>query len=458
MVRKKDITHEKEKMSELKLQLLIISILVLDLIAFTSILPLLPSILSYYEKQTAHDSSYTLIRKWFNLLNSIRVFLGIPNIERYNAVLIGGSLGSLYSFLQFICNPIFGSISDVVGRKKILLITMFGTGISYFVWIKSTSFEWFFLSRLIGGLSKCSVTISTAMISDITDETQRGKGMALIGVSFAIAFIVGPLCGAYFAANIATMPDNYPFMSPAVFSLSLQSLAIIFTILLLPETRTVATDVTFTQSIKSAVSLINPMRFFTSCKGRSSHKISSGCGQILLITFMFLVLFSGLEFTLTFLTHQRFEFGNRQQGFLFLFIGIIMVMIQSGFMRRLKIGKEKKIAASGIFTMIPSMVIMAFAYKINMLYIGLAFFSYSAAVVVPCLTTLYSQKVNRAESGEMLGIFRSVGALSRALGPFIICFLYWTFGSTFCYLISACVFCVPLLLCFHLDSTNMKGD
>ena len=456
--KKEGITDEKEKMSHLKVQLLIISILVLDLIAFTSILPLLPSILLYYEKETANDSSHTFIHKWFQVLNSVRVYLGIPNIERYNAVLIGGSLGSMFSFLQFICNPIFGSISDVAGRKKILLMTMFGTGISYFVWIKSTSFEWFFLSRFIGGISKCSVTISTAMISDITDENQRGKGMALIGVSFAIAFIVGPICGAYFAANIANMSDNYPFMSPAVFSLCLQSLAIILAIFLLPETKIVATEVTFTQSIKSAVTLINPMRLFTPCKGRSSHKISPGCGQILLINFMFLLLFSGLEFTLTFLTHQRFGFGNRQQGFLFLYVGIIMVMIQSGFMRRLKIGKEQQMAASGIFVMIPSMVIMAFANNTQMLYVGLVFFSYSAAIVIPCLTTLYSQKINKAESGEMLGIFRSVGALSRALGPFIICFLYWIFGSIFCYLISACMFCVPLVLCYHLDNTNVKKE
>lgn len=445
-------------MADLKLQLVLVSILVLDLIAFTSILPLLPSILSFYEKEAVQDKNYSLLHNCANLLNSIKVYLGVPNTERYNGVFIGGVLGSLFSFLQFMCNPIFGAISDVVGRKTVLLVTMFGTGISYLIWIKSWSFEWFFLSRIVGGICKCSVTMSTAIMSDITDENQRGKGMALIGISFAIAFITGPLCGAYFVANVEFSSSKYPFTMPAVFSFSLQCLAILLTIILLPETKRSISDADFTQGINSAIRLINPIRLVECCKRRSHNEMSPSCNQILLITFTFLVFFSGLEFTLTFLTYQRFGFENRQQGLLFLYVGILMLIIQGGFMRSLKKGREKKIATSGIFMMVPSTVFIAFAYTTHMLYIGLALFSYSAAIVVPCLTTLYSRSTNRVESGEMLGIFKSVGALSRALGPFIVCFLYWTFGSTACYIIGAGAFSIPLILCYSLNDTNYKKE
>ena len=448
----------KKIMSGIKLQFVLVGILILDLIAFTSILPLLPSILSFYEKQTMQDGNYPFMRKCIKLLNSCRTSMGIPNIERYNAVFIGGALGSLFSFLQFICNPIFGAISDVFGRKKTILMTMFGTCISYFLWLRSTSFEVFLLSRIVGGASKCSVTIITAIMSDITDKNQRGRGMAFIGIGFAVAFIIGPLCGAYFTSTIVVASHENPFALPAMFSLCLQAIAIILTIALLPETKRAAGDVTFGKIVNAAIRLINPMRLFTSCKEDSNHTVSPGCGQILLISFMFLVFFSGLEFTLTFLTYQRFGFENRQQGLLFLYVGILMVLVQGGFMRRLKRGNEKKIAASGIFMMIPSMVTLAFAYSLGALCIGLALFSYSAAIVVPCLTTLYSHKTKSSESGEMLGIFRSIGALSRALGPFIVCCLYWTFGSTFCYLIGAVFFCVPLALSYYLDTTDLKTE
>ena len=444
-------------MSQLKLLPLIFIILVLDLIAFTSILPLLPSILSFYE-HAAKDADDSLLQRSFHLLNSTKLYLGIPDIERYNGVLIGGVLGSLYSLLQFICNPFYGAMSDVFGRKKILLITMCGTSLSYILWIKSISFELFFLSRVIGGISKGSVTIVTAMMSDITDESDRGKGMAVIGIAFAVAFIVGPLCGAYFAANVALESLEYPFTSPAIFSLSLQSLAIILAVGRLQETLPANDEVSVAQRIKAALTLINPGWLFDSFKERSKEQSSKGQGRILLITFLFLVFFSGLEFTLTFLTHQRFGFGNRQQGMLFLFVGVIMVIIQGGYVRKIRQGQEKQMAASGIFTMIPSMVIMAIGNSIFPLYIGLAFFSFSAATVVPCLTALYSQKINRIESGEMLGILRSVGALARALGPFIICFVYWTCGSTFCYIIGACFFCVPLTLCYLLDASGTKEE
>lgn len=449
-------TQERIMATDSKLLAFLFATLVLDLIAFTSILPLLPAIISYYE-QSLHNHDDWLLQTLIRLLNSTKVLFGIPSFERYNGTLIGGMLGSIFCSLQFICNPIFGAASDVFGRKIVLLMAMLGTCISYLIWINCTSFAWFFLSRVVGGISKGSVTIVTAIMSDITDKDDRGKGMAVIGISFSVGFIVGPLCGAYFAASATTISSTQnPFILPALFSLSLQIVVIFITLLWLPETMEVPAGSPLNRRMSSAFGLISPFKLFYFFTGKSDNLMVYVCQRVLLINLSFLVLFSGLEFTFTFLTYQRFGFSSKQQGLLFLYIGIIMILVQGGFVKKLKRGQEKKLACGGIFSMIPSMVIIAFGDTVLLMYVGLALFAFSAATVVPCLTTIYSQGTNASESGEMLGIFRSAGALARAVGPFLVCFFYWTFGPTNCYLIGACCFCFPLTLCYLLDTSKKK--
>lgn len=107
------------------------------------------------------------------------------------AVLFGGLIGSWFSLLQYISQPIVGSLSDIYGRKPLLLICLTGICSSYFFWsLSSQMFSIFIISRTIGGLSKGNISLSTAIVTDVSDESNRGKGMALIGISFSIGFIV----------------------------------------------------------------------------------------------------------------------------------------------------------------------------------------------------------------------------------------------------------------------------
>ncbi|XP_065065469.1 major facilitator superfamily domain-containing protein 10-like [Rhopilema esculentum] len=431
-------------------------ILVIDLIAFTVILPLLPSILLHYEKFSGENED-SLLRSTLMLMNSTKEKLNMPNTDRYNSVLIGGFLGSLFSFLQFICNPVFGALSDIMGRKRILIVTMLGTALSYFVWLKSNTFKLFLLSRIIGGLSKGTVTVATAMMSDITTKENRGKGMAVIGIAFGVGFTVGPLCGAYFASDLSASLKN-PFQSAAKFSLTLQIIAVILTMLTVRESPKPAKGIATRERISAAFALINPVSLLNSCLYWKEDPDRVAIKQLTVVHFGYLLLFSGLEFTLTFLTHQRFGFGNRQQGMLFLYLGVLMMLIQGGYVRRAKVNQERSLAIFGISSMIPSMVLVAFSNSTLILCTGLTFYAFGAATVVPCLTALYSQRASSIESGEMLGIFRSAGALARAMGPFLMCFVYWTFGSTLCYLSGALLFVLPLGLCSIMRIEDVKKD
>jgi MFS family permease len=145
--------------------------LILDLLAFTMILPLLPSMLEYYRQ---HDK-FGLYSQLSNSVKSFQELVGSP--ERFNSVLFGGALGSMFSFLQFIVSPVVGAISDVYGRKSILLLCMVGIAVSYVLWALSSSFALFVFARFIGGLSKGNISLCMAIITDVSNKHNRNKGM-----------------------------------------------------------------------------------------------------------------------------------------------------------------------------------------------------------------------------------------------------------------------------------------
>ena len=88
-----------------------------------------------------------------------------------------GMLGSLFSFLQFLNSPLFGAASDRFGRKVMIIISLFGSSLSYVVWFFSESFAFFLLARIVGGISEANVSISTALIADLPNIADRSRGM-----------------------------------------------------------------------------------------------------------------------------------------------------------------------------------------------------------------------------------------------------------------------------------------
>lgn len=149
----------------------------------------------------------------------------------YEKVLFGGILGSWFSLLQFFMTPFVGAASDVFGRKCMLLSCLTGVSLSYFVWTQSRgSFLMFCISRTLGGLSKGNVSLSTAIVSDVSDQKDRGKGMAMIGIAFSIGFMVGPMMGAFLSSSQdSSLKGNTFFLLPAVVAVSLSLFNLFFT-------------------------------------------------------------------------------------------------------------------------------------------------------------------------------------------------------------------------------------
>jgi len=135
--------------------------LLTDLISFTVILPLLPSILEYYRD---NDTSKTY-NTFSQYAATLGVFIGAPT-HQSETVLMGGLIGSLFSLLQFMSAPIIGAFSDVYGRKPALVLCMMGICLSHVIWLMASTFPLFILARVIGGISRANVSISTTIVAD----------------------------------------------------------------------------------------------------------------------------------------------------------------------------------------------------------------------------------------------------------------------------------------------------
>nr|XP_015828731.2 major facilitator superfamily domain-containing protein 10 [Nothobranchius furzeri] len=419
-------------------------ILLLDLLGFTLILPLLPSILDHYAQ--SGDVAYQSLQ---GVVDWFREAVGIPMEQKYNTVLFGGLIGSLFSLLQFLASPLTGALSDRHGRRPLLILTTLGLMSSYAVWAVSRSFGMFLLFRVIGGVCKGNVSLCTAVVADLPCPKARNRGMAMIGVAFSLGFTVGPLMGAYFAISSRTS-GNVFFQTPALLALAFSAADLLFIWLMLPET--LPNDVkTSTSGCGDSWDLLSPLSLFhfsavTRTKDPPSEDRMQKLQVLGLVYFCYLFLFSGLEFSLSFLTHQRFQFTSMQQGKMFFFIGVIMALIQGGYARRIKPGQHIGAVRKAMMTLIPAFVLIGLAQNITMLYTGLALYSYAAAIVVPCLSTLVADHGSANQKGTVMGILRSLGALARAFGPVVSSSVYWIAGAQTCFLITSAAFIIPLIL------------
>ncbi|XP_065920983.1 major facilitator superfamily domain-containing protein 10-like [Dysidea avara] len=444
-----DVDEKEGKMSKKSRNTLFILFfsLVLDLLGFTVILPLMPSILEYYGRSDGQDGLYGRL---LAAVDGFRDFIGAPQTQKFNIVLFGGLLGSLFSFLQFVASPLIGSLSDVYGRRAIMITTMVGVVMSYVLWAVSYSFPVFIVARIVGGISKGNVSLSAAIVTDITTPAHRSKGMAAIAIAFCLGFLFGPTIGAMFSILGSTSEaQSYSiFQYPALFSLCMAAGDVLLIYALLPETLPSNRRAkSLGYGVKSALQLINPVSLFRFDAMSKITKLDRQNLQVMGVAyFLYLLLFSGLEYSLTFLCHQVFNYTSIQQGKMFLFIGVVMTLVQGGYVRRRPSGSEKQTALQGMLLLMPGMFIIGRASSIIMLYVGLVLFSFGAGTVVPSMTSLTSEFGEGDEKGKVMGIFRSLGALARALGPTVACAVYWRYGAEICYSFGAMLMLVPLFI------------
>lgn len=415
--------------------------LFIDLIGFSIIFPLFPAMLEYYR---ARESATGLFGVLNGVLEHLALWFGTPSHDAGITVLFGGILGSVYSLLQFACAPVFGSISDRYGRRPVLLISLVGILISYGCWFFAGSFTLLVISRVIGGIMSANISTVSAIVSDVTTQKTRSRGMAVIGIAFGLGFTLGPALGAL--SSFYDLSKHFPALAAygvnpwsmaAVIAFVLTLVNLVQVILYMPET------LPRTGHGERVERSINPLKLFHT-------EAYPGVSRTNFAYFIFLLAFSGMEFSLTFLAHEKFGYTERQNAMLFLVIGFVLAGIQGGYVRRRADAMgPKKMALHGLFMLIPGLVIIGLAGQLKiiaLLYLGIIVLAAGAAQATPCLTSLASLYAPPEEQGRIMGIFRSLGALARAGGPLVACVAYWRLGASAAYYLGAFLLLAPIAL------------
>ncbi|MCO4794983.1 MAG: MFS transporter [Bacteriovoracaceae bacterium] len=411
--------------------------LFLDLVGFSIIFPLFPALAKHYLEV---DSDNYFLRLIFDSIHNLLQASG--QLDMSSIVLFGGALGALYSFLQFLAAPLWGVISDRIGRKPVLLISVAGLALSYLLWFFSGSFTLLILARLVGGIMGGNISTATAVVADVTQKENRAKGMAFVGIAFAFGFIFGPAIGGILSMfditeyypGLAKYGVN-PFSLPAGLSFILSMFNLYWLATKFKET------LPESKRGKSATDRsINPIVLFKPLPYKGVNLTNFG-------HFFFLMAFSGMEFTLTFLAVERLSYSSMDNAYMFIFIGFVIALVQGGIVRRKarQVG-EKKMSVMGLITLIPGLVLISNANSSGLLYLGLFFLATGSSMAIPCLTSLVSLYTPSEYQGKSIGIFRSLGALARVIGPITASVLYWKMGSAYPYLFGAAFLIIPILM------------
>lgn len=411
----------------------------LDLVGFSIIFPLFPALAKHY---LTVDPNNFFLKTIFGSIAAISSYTESSSSIFSGIVLFGGMLGAIYSSLQFIAAPLWGAWSDKIGRKPVLVRSMAGMAVGYLIWIFSGSFTLLILSRIIDGIMGGNISTATAVVADVTTKENRSKGMAIIGIAFALGFVVGPAFGGIL--SLIDLTEMYPaladyginpFSVPALFAFCLSLFNTYWISAKFKESLPVEKrGIVSTERSANIFKIFKPLPY-------------PGINIITLSYFLFLAAFSGMEFTLTFLAAERLNYTSMQNAYIFIYIGFIIAFVQGGYVRRRAsaVG-EKKMAIIGMAALVPGLLLIAAAYSSKMLYGGLFFLAVGSSMIMPCLTTLVTLYTPSEEQGRSVGIFRSMGALARVVGPIMASIAYYRYGAWAPYVFGSVSLFFPILL------------
>lgn len=304
-----------------------------------------------------------------------------------------GLLMAVYSFMQLLFAPMWGRISDRIGRKPVMLLGVSGLAISFFLMAISTKLWMLFAARIIGGfLSAANMPTTQAYAADITDSENRGKGMGVIGAAIGLGFVFGPAIGGIFSKHNLSLPFYIAGIS------SLITLGLIF--LFLKESSTVESRrehsekrLSFWNAFHGNLSILYILQFFISLS------------------------LSGLETTFAYFAAKKAGLDAANLGYIFMIMGFASAIVQGGMIGKLtKRYGENIVIQGGIIVSTIGFVVILLVYSFTTAAVYLTIFGVGNGVIRPCISSLLT-KSSTAGHGSVTGLLSSFDSLGRIIGP-----------------------------------------
>lgn len=314
-----------------------------------------------------------------------------------------GLLVASYSVCQFIAAPILGGLSDRYGRRPLLLYSQMGSCLGFImlgtaIFLPQTLF-WLFLARIIDGFSGGNLTIAQAYISDVTEPEERAKAYGMvIGISFGLAFLLGPAMGGFLS--------RFGYDVPAYVAAAISFASIMATAFLLPETPRHPES-------KRPLGIQAYTRVFEFFRQTTLR-------PWLIVYFFFALPFSLYVSMFALFADRRLQFTAEQAGYFLAFIGLLGIVWQGGAIGPMvKRFGERKALAIGLACSVIGLIYLAFVdlwWKLT--FVGL-FFSFGNSITRPALTSLITQIAPPRRRGEVLGATTSIDSFGRIMAPIL---------------------------------------
>jgi MFS transporter, DHA1 family, multidrug resistance protein len=322
-------------------------------------------------------------------------------VEKFNAnAQVLGALVAVFAFMQFLFAPVWGRLSDKIGRKPLITIGLIGFAIAEFIFAFALGLWMLFVSRILAGIFG-SALMPTAMayVSDVTEPEKRGQGMGFLGAAMGLGIVIGPGIGGW----LAEFDLSYPFIFAGIAA----TIAAIVSILILPES--------YPKEKREMEPEVKKENQFVLMKSA----LKSPVGFLLVLVFIMSFGLANFQSIFSYYALERYGYGPQEVGFIILFIGIIGTAVQGiGVGKMTKMFGDERVVTISLLISAFGFVIMTLATNMTWILITTAVFFVGNSMLRPSLNSLISKLAGNRQ-GMIMGLNNSFLSLGNVAGPLL---------------------------------------
>jgi MFS family permease len=345
------------------------------------------------------------------------------------------ALVACYSLMQFFAVPIWGRISDRVGRRPVLVWSIAASALGMVFLGLSQSLLTVFLARMWSGAATANIAVAQAYIADVTTPRERAKGMGIIGMGFGLGFMIGPFIGGELGHFHVI---GHQGTLPAFVSAALSVINLVFALRYLPESL----------PPENRTAPARKLALIDFAALRTVGRLP-GVTPILIIAFSSIFWFSGVQSMFRLFTLDAFKMNVVGTGRVLGLVGLVSVIVQGGLIGKLnrRFG-EVRLLATALFLMATGFILagLSVGLGVSVFIVASAITASGTALHMPSVSSYISRRVGPDQQGATLGLMQSSGALARATGPLLWGVLYNSLGLRMPFYIGAAAVAVMLLL------------
>lgn len=322
---------------------------------------------------------------------------------------IFGLLVTIFGLMQFLFSPLIGVLSDRYGRRPVLILSGFGLGIDYMIMALAPNLGWFFVGRILSGITSSSYATAAAYVADVTPVQRRAAAFGMVGAMWGIGFILGPAIGGV----VGEFGLRLPFWVAAACSVASAS----YGLFVLPESLALENRQSF------AWRRANPVGSLTLLH---SHRDLLGLGAV---TFVQFLAFQALPTVFVLYSHDRYGWTPFDVGLSLTLVGALGIVVQGGLVKRFiaRFG-ERTALLTALLAGTAALVIWGLAPN-GLVFLLTAFVFAPIGFAAPALQSLMTRRVRPSEQGQLQGANASIAGLTGAVGPIFFGLVYaWAIG------------------------------